>query len=157
MKYSSFAVETAEQINGQMGVSAAEFVEDLPKPDPASEGKILVASADCKGVPLVKKDAQKVAAFETAKKSLATAEWQRLPASIASIPMFERQKISLLPCFQMTAIQTRFSRNALSLRPRTPLPTFLIWKTMEMILKSRSAESLSQWIGLSNRLLFDDV
>jgi len=81
MKYSSFAVETAEQINGQMGVSAAEFVEDLPKPDPASEGKILVASADCKGVPLVKKDAQKVAAFETAKKK----PGNRRMATVASV------------------------------------------------------------------------
>ncbi len=29
---------------------------------------ILVASADCKGVPLIKEDTAKVAAFETAKK-----------------------------------------------------------------------------------------
>lgn len=65
----SFSVDTAEGINEQMGQAAGRFFEDLPKPDPGSEGKLLVASADCKGVPLVKKDAAKVAAFETAKKN----------------------------------------------------------------------------------------
>ena len=51
-----------------MGVDADAFLEDLPKPDAEKEGAFLVATADCKGVPLIKKDATKVAAFETAKK-----------------------------------------------------------------------------------------
>ena len=66
---SSFSVDTAERINGQMGRSAGEFLADLPLPDAGSEGKLLVATADCKGVPLVKSDCQKVAAFETARKN----------------------------------------------------------------------------------------
>lgn len=64
----SFSVETAEQINGQLGCAAGLFAEDLPKPDPATEEKLLVASADCKGVPLVKEDAPKVLPFETSRK-----------------------------------------------------------------------------------------
>lgn len=66
---SNFSVDTAERINGQMGHSAGEFLADLPMPDEGSEGKLLVATADCKGVPLVKSDCEKVAAFETAKKN----------------------------------------------------------------------------------------
>jgi hypothetical protein len=63
-----FSVDTLEQTNQRMGVDAGEFLDDLPMPSPEKEGELLVASADCKGVPLVKKDAAKVAAFETAKK-----------------------------------------------------------------------------------------
>lgn len=66
---SNFSVDTAERINAHMGRSAAEFLADLPLPEPGSEGKLLVATADCKGVPLVKNDGEKVAAFETAKKN----------------------------------------------------------------------------------------
>ncbi len=66
---SDFSVDTAERINKQIGSSAGEFLTDLPLPEEGSEGKLLVATADCKGVPLVKQDRQKVAAFETAKKN----------------------------------------------------------------------------------------
>ena len=62
-------MDTVEAINQQMGHSAGEFLADLPKPEPDSEAKLLVASADCKGVPLIKEDSEKVAAFETAKKN----------------------------------------------------------------------------------------
>ncbi len=64
-----FSVDTAERINGAMGQAAGEFLSDLPDPEPDSEGKLLIATADCKGVPLVKQDSQKVAAFEAAKKN----------------------------------------------------------------------------------------
>lgn len=64
-----FSVDTAERMNKQLGVSAGEFLDDLPLAEAGSEGKLLVATADCKGVPLVKQDSQKVAAFETAKKN----------------------------------------------------------------------------------------
>lgn len=63
-----FSIDTLEQVNLKMGVEAGHFLDDLPKPKRKDEGEILVATADCKGVPLVKKDAAKVAAFETAKK-----------------------------------------------------------------------------------------
>ena len=67
--HSDFRVDTAERINGQLGSSAGEFLADLPVPESGSEGKLLIATADCKGVPLVKNDSQKVAAFETARKN----------------------------------------------------------------------------------------
>jgi len=66
---SGFSVDTAERVNGHLGRSAGEFLADLPVPEQASEGKLLVATADCKGVPLVTSDRDKVAAFETAKKN----------------------------------------------------------------------------------------
>lgn len=76
-----FSVDTLEQINLQMGVDAGEFLDQLPKPDPQNEAKFLVASADCKGVPLLKKDAAKVKAFQTAKKR----PGNRRMATVASV------------------------------------------------------------------------
>lgn len=64
-----FSVDTTECINGKLGQSAGEYLADLPKPEADTEAKFLVATADCKGVPLVKQDSPKVAAFETAKKN----------------------------------------------------------------------------------------
>ncbi len=66
---SKFSVDTAERVNGNMGRSAGEFLDNLPEPEAGSEAKLLVATADCKGVPLVKEDREKVAAFETGKKN----------------------------------------------------------------------------------------
>ena len=76
-----FSVDTAEKVNGQMGETAGEYLDDLPKPATDSESKLMVATADCKGVPLVKEDATKVAAFETAKKN----PGNRRMATVASV------------------------------------------------------------------------
>ncbi len=76
-----FSVDTIEKINQQLGQSAGEFLADLPTPEPGSEAKILVASADGKGVPLIKTDAATVAAFETAKKN----PGNRKMATVASV------------------------------------------------------------------------
>lgn len=62
-----FSSDTVERINQNMGQHAAEYVHSLPQPAPDTEATLLVASADCKGVPMVKEDAKKVAAFEQAK------------------------------------------------------------------------------------------
>lgn len=77
----TFSVDTAERINAELGQTAGEFLDDLPEPEPGSEAKLLVASADCKGVPLVKEDSPKVAAFETAKKN----PGNRRMATVASV------------------------------------------------------------------------
>ena len=66
---SNFSVDTAERVNGNMSRGAGEFLADLPLPEAGSEGKLLIATADCEGVPLVKNDRQKVAKFKTAKKN----------------------------------------------------------------------------------------
>jgi len=63
-----FSVDTLEQTTLRMGQEADTFLDELPTPDKKDEGAILVASADCKGVPLIKEEAAQVAAFETAKK-----------------------------------------------------------------------------------------
>lgn len=77
----NLSVDTAENINGQMGQAAGAYLGDLPKPAADSESKLMVATADCKGVPLVKEDAAKVAAFETAKKN----PGNRRMATVASV------------------------------------------------------------------------
>lgn len=58
------SVDVLEDINRAMGEQADRFLEQLPTPAAAEEGAILVATADGKGVPLVRADAQKVPAFE---------------------------------------------------------------------------------------------
>jgi len=58
------SVDVLEDINRAMGEQADRFLEALPPPPPAEEGAILVATADGKGVPLVREDAEKVPAFE---------------------------------------------------------------------------------------------
>ena len=78
---SRFSVDTIEKVNQQLGKSAGEFLSDLPVPDRESEAKLLVASADGKGVPLIKEEAAKVAAFETAKKN----PGNRKMATVASV------------------------------------------------------------------------
>ena len=76
-----FSIDTLEKINQQIGEQAGEYLDDLPNPDPNTEAKFLVAQADGKGVPLIKKDIAKVAAFETAKKR----PGNRKMATVASV------------------------------------------------------------------------
>src|ERR1700687_1371035 len=58
------SVDVLEGINRAMGEQADRFLDHLPTPPPAEEGALLVVTADGKGVPLVREDAQKVPAFE---------------------------------------------------------------------------------------------
>jgi hypothetical protein len=58
------SVDVLEDINRDMGQQAERFLDVLPKPPAQEEGAMLVASADGKGVPLVKEDAQQVPAFD---------------------------------------------------------------------------------------------
>jgi hypothetical protein len=58
------SVDVLEDINRALGEQADRFLEHVPVPDPAEEGVILVATADPKGVPLVREDAQQVPAFD---------------------------------------------------------------------------------------------
>jgi hypothetical protein len=58
------SVDVLEDINRAMGEQADRFLDELPPPPSAEEGAIVVATADGKGVPLVREDAQKVPAFE---------------------------------------------------------------------------------------------
>jgi hypothetical protein len=58
------SVAVLEDINRAMGEQADRFLDRLPAPLPAEEGEVLVATADSKGVPLVREDAEKVPVFE---------------------------------------------------------------------------------------------
>jgi hypothetical protein len=44
------SVDSLEQMNVQMAGHVTDFREDRPRPDPATEGPLLVTSADCKGI-----------------------------------------------------------------------------------------------------------
>ena len=61
-------VDTLERINRRMGEQAEGFLDGLPTPPAEDEGELLVFTADGKGVPLVKADAQRVPAFDKAER-----------------------------------------------------------------------------------------
>jgi hypothetical protein len=63
-----FSIDTLEQVNRRMGRDAGEYLTQLPKPRAQDEDELLVTTADGKGVPLVKDEVPKVAAFETRRK-----------------------------------------------------------------------------------------
>jgi hypothetical protein len=58
------SVDVLEEINRDMGEQADRFLDSLKAPASADEGKLLVATADGKGVPLVQQDAEKVPVFD---------------------------------------------------------------------------------------------
>lgn len=58
------SVDVLEDVNRAMGEQADRFLDSLPPPPPCQEGALLVTTADGKGVPLVREDAQKVPVFD---------------------------------------------------------------------------------------------
>jgi hypothetical protein len=58
------SVDVLEDINRAMGEQANRFLDQLPTPPACEEGTLLVATADGKGVPLVREDALNVPAFD---------------------------------------------------------------------------------------------
>lgn len=63
----NFSVNTLEQNIQGMGEIAGEYLGNLPIPAKRDEGELLVASCDGKGVPLIRGEAEPVAAFEGKK------------------------------------------------------------------------------------------
>jgi hypothetical protein len=61
-------VESLEHINQQLGPQAAEFLHDLPVPPAEQEGALLIATADGKGVPLLKEEQQPRSLFTTPER-----------------------------------------------------------------------------------------
>lgn len=62
------SVNTLEHINRRMGGQAEGFLDELPTPPAKEEGELLVFTADGKGVPLVKEDAERVPAFDEVER-----------------------------------------------------------------------------------------
>jgi hypothetical protein len=85
----AFSVDTLESTNAHMGQDAERFLSDLPTPPAKKEGEVLVLSSDGKGVPLVREDAAKVPAFETASKRPGNRRMASV-ASVYSVDRFER-------------------------------------------------------------------
>lgn len=86
---SKFSMDTLEQTNSRMGQQADAFLDGLPKPSPKTESEILVASADCKGVPLIKETVNPVAAFQTARKRPGNRRMATV-ASVYTVAPYER-------------------------------------------------------------------
>lgn len=58
------SVDTLEKISVRMAERADTFLQNRAAPSPTEEGELLVMTADGKGVPLVRQDAQRLRAFE---------------------------------------------------------------------------------------------
>jgi hypothetical protein len=55
------AVKASEDLNREQASDVEVFQDNLPVPEPETEAPLLVVTADCKGVPLVRKAVQQVA------------------------------------------------------------------------------------------------
>jgi hypothetical protein len=62
--HQKLSVDVLEDINHALGEQADRFLDQLPTPPAREEGELLVLTADGKGVPLVRQDAQQVPAFD---------------------------------------------------------------------------------------------
>jgi hypothetical protein len=78
-------VDSLERINRKLGKQAELFLEELPKPPAKKEGELLVLTADGKGVPMIRKDAEALPAFNTSKR-----RGNRRVATLASVYSVDR-------------------------------------------------------------------
>jgi hypothetical protein len=62
--HQNISVNTLEHLNRRMGGQAEGFLDELPTPPAKEESELLIFTADGKGVPLVKEDAERVPAFD---------------------------------------------------------------------------------------------
>src|SRR5271156_4168500 len=65
------AVKASEDLNREQACDVEPYQNNLPVPEPTEEGPILVVTADCKGVPLVRSALPSEAATETPLPALA--------------------------------------------------------------------------------------
>jgi hypothetical protein len=72
-----------------MGKQADAFLDALPMPPRGTESAIPVASADCKGVPLIKEKDNPHAAFQTARKRPGNRRMATV-AGVCTIDPYER-------------------------------------------------------------------
>jgi len=64
----TFSVNTLELTNRRMGAQAEEFLDNVPKPDPKAEGKLLIGSADGKGVPMILENTKQKPAMDDSQE-----------------------------------------------------------------------------------------
>ena len=74
----SIPVKASEDLNREQASDVESFQDSLPVPEPSQEGSLVVVTADCKGVPLVR--SALADAEEEAGKPEATARRPRTPA-----------------------------------------------------------------------------
>ncbi len=82
-------VDSLERINRELGRQAEPFLEELPKPPAKEEGALLVLTADGKGVPMIRKDAEALPAFNASKR-----RGNRRVATLASVYSVDRYQRS---------------------------------------------------------------
>ena len=96
------SVNTLEHINRRWESQAEGFLDRLPTPPAKKEGELLIFTADGKGVPLVKEDAECVCPPSTRSNGLVIAAWQLWRRCIRSTLMCGLPSKSWRRCFATT-------------------------------------------------------
>ena len=98
------SVAVLEDINRDMGTQAETFLDEhLPEPKASEEGELLILTADGKGVPLVKADAER----STKRNVPAIVAWRRWGVSIRWIGSCERRSRSWRRCSATRRLSNR--------------------------------------------------
>jgi hypothetical protein len=78
-------VDSLERINRRLGTQAETFMNDLTPPPPEEEGELLVATADGKGVPMIREEAEPLPAFRQSQR-----RGNRCMATLAAVYSVDR-------------------------------------------------------------------
>jgi hypothetical protein len=110
-------VDSLERINRRMGEQAEQFFDELSTPPASQEGQLLVVTADGKGVPLVKEDAQRVPAFDKRERP-----GNRRMATLGSVYSVDRHVRT--PQDILAALFREEREQPATPRPKRPEPQF---------------------------------
>lgn len=108
------SVDSLERINRRMGDQAEQFLDNLGTPPPDKEGDLVVVTADGKGVPLVKADAERVPAFDKRERP-----GNRRMATLGAVYTVDRHVRT-----PQDILKALFRKDSAEPRPKRPKPQF---------------------------------
>ena len=98
------SVDTLERTSRALGKQAAEFLDSLVDPPVEAEGKFLVQTADGKGVPMVREDAQRLRACDPKPERPGNRRMVTV-ASVYSVDAFVRTPQEILAALFTSAVK----------------------------------------------------
>ncbi len=93
------SVDTLQRTNQRVGRQAQAYLDALPTPAASEEGELLVATADGKGVPLIRERVESRRCMAPNHCVPATAAWPPWPASTRRTRIIARPKMCWRRCF----------------------------------------------------------
>lgn len=106
----TLSVDTLEKTSRRMAAEGESFLQTLEAPPSSEEGEILVMTADGKGVPLVKQDAQRLLPFEDKAQRPGNRRMATL-ACVYSVDRFVRTPSEIVSMLFRDPIPTLDERN----------------------------------------------